>query len=112
MLTITDVNKLRLRPPQVKNTTLRLNTFIVKAPNVWNQLVGQILFKETINVKIFQMFGRLKKPSIVTLKSKLLDISLSVSSTKHKLKELLLKNQSAGGIDWIDANNKIPKFIT
>lgn len=108
ILQIVDKDRLKLRTPAVKYHIWQ-SRFTAQAPYIWNKLVENILYKETINANIVQTLGRSKKPTIITVKSKIFDISMSICSIKKRLKNLLITNQSAGDNNWIDPNNSIPQ---
>ena len=109
MFYLTDHEKLRLRPTFYPKNTKNNNIFVIKASHIWNHLVGIILFKEVINAKFFQKLGRSKAMSVITMKTKILDISMSIASTKAKLKKLLINNQSLDGNEWIASNHTLPR---
>jgi len=108
LLQIERIDKFKLRTPAVKNYAWQ-SSFTAQAPHIWNKLVEQMLYKETINAKIVQKLGRSKFPTLITVKSKIYDISLSICSIKTKLKNLLIDNQSTGDIQWTNLNHSIPQ---
>ena len=70
--------------------------------------VGQVLVhKDLVEGRLTQQLGRSKKQTVLTLRSKLYDLSFSVPSTKSKIKRLLLTKQSQGGVEWINPNHEL-----
>ena len=103
-----DKDRLRLRPPTVKKTQQNNHSFIVRGTEIWNHFAGQVLVHEKpVEGKLAQQLGRSKKPTLLTIRSKLYDLSLSIPSTKAKIKRLLLNRQSHGGIEWMRPNHEI-----
>ena len=103
-----DKDRLRLRPPTVNKTQQNDHSFIVRGTEIWNHFAGQILVhKKLAEGKLPQQLGRSKKPTLLIIKSKLYDLSLSIPSTKAKIKKLLLTKQSHGGVEWIRPNHEI-----
>jgi len=108
MFNMVDKDRLRLRPPVIKKTRQSNHSFIVRGTDIWNHFVGQVLVhKKLVEGKLTQQLGRSKKPTVLTLQTKLYDLSLSIPSTKSKIKRLLLTKQSRGGTDWNDQNHQL-----
>lgn len=86
-----------------KNGRLKKNTLKTFFPTMVNLglTVCKILLKETINatLALVQQFNKSKKATNVTLKSKIFDLSMSISSTKVKLKKFINENQNQGGTE-------------
>ena len=103
-----DKDRLRLRPASVKKTRQSDHSFLVRGTEIWNHYVGQVLVhKNLVEGKLTQQLGRSKKQTILTLRSKLYDLSFSVPSTKAKIKRLLLTKQSQGGVEGINQNHEL-----
>ena len=108
MFDMVDKDRLRLRPPTIKKTRQSNHSFIVRGTEIWNHFVGQILVhNKLVEGKLIQQLGRSKKLTVLTLKSKLYDLSFSVPSTKAKMKRLLLTRQSLGGTEWNSQNHQL-----
>lgn len=108
MFNMSDEAKLRLRPATIKRTRQTNHSFIVRAVEVWNHSVDQVLaHKDLVNGKIVQQLDRSKKPSVVMMQTKLYDLSFSIPSTKAKLKKLMLTRQSHGDAEWIESNHRL-----
>jgi len=108
MFDMVDKDRLRLRPPTIKRTRQSNHSFTVKGTEIWNHFVGQVLVhSKLVEGKLTQQLGRSKKQTVLTLRSKLYDLSFSVPSTKAKIKRLLLTKQSLGGIEWNSQNHQL-----
>ena len=108
MFNMIDKDRLRLRPASVKKTRQSDHSFLVRGIEIWNHYVGQVLVhKDLVEGKLTQQLGRSKKQTVLTLRSKLYDLSFSVPSTKSKIKRLLLTKQSQGGVEWINPNHEL-----
>ena len=108
MFNMIDKDRLRLRPASVKKTRQSDHSFLVRGIEIWNHYVGQVLVhKDLVEGKLTQQLGRSKKQTVLTLRSKLYDLSFSVPSTKAKIKRLLLTKQSQGGVEWINPNHEL-----
>ena len=108
MFNMIDKDRLRLRPASVKKTRQSDHSFLVRGIEIWNHYVGQVLVhKDLVEGRLTQQLGRSKKQTVLTLRSKLYDLSFSVPSTKSKIKRLLLTKQSQGGVEWINPNHEL-----
>ena len=76
MFNMIDKDRLRLRPASVKKTRQSDHSFLVRGTEIWNHYVGQLLVhKNLVEGKLTQQLGRSKKQTVLTLRSKLYDLS-------------------------------------